>query len=322
MQLLDLLILASHLPHLIAAASLGSTIASHNSLSILHDVLHYHDLIDDLNEARNVTYFAPNNAALKYLADFGINLTTADPDIAKALIYYSLVDGAHSSKSIINNDHIQLVHSSLYPPLFTNVSDGQALKLTKNTTGSQPKVVLETGLQILTEVEESDIEFDHGFIHATGTNMVLPHNVSETCRLGQLKEFLRLVRSSGTELEINTLADMTVFIPHDAAVSRMNPLLEALNPTELAAVVRNHAVAGQVIYQDEVVDPVLEVETISGKVLQMRRGSEGQMFVNNVNIVRSDVLLYGGVAHIIDGILLPGLSKSLVLLCSFVTNGV
>ena len=193
MRLQHFCALAGGLSRLTAAQSLGSTLATHNSFSILYDALDYLGLLDELNSARDATYFAPDNDALKYLADFGINLTTTDPTIARALIFYGLVDGIHSSNSVSKSGNVQLIHSELYPPLFTNVTEGQALKLATNKTESKPSIVLETGLQILTQVTESDIAFDYGLIHGTSTNMVLPHNVSETLRLGQLPEFLDLM---------------------------------------------------------------------------------------------------------------------------------
>ncbi|KAK3713674.1 hypothetical protein LTR37_008368 [Vermiconidia calcicola] len=286
-----------------AAQSLSSTLASHSSFSVLYDVLLFHDMLSDVDAARDATYFAPNNDALKNLADFGINLTTTDPNIARAIIYYGLVNGIHSSDSIINAGDVQLVHSELRPPLFTNVTKGQAVKLTTRATKGRPSVVLETGLEILTKVEESDIAFANGLVHATSTNMVLPHNVSETSRLIHQTEFLRLMQESGTEIELNSLADMTLFIPHNEAISKFRPILDTLTQEQLAAAVTHHAIANEVIYGSTITGSNRTLETVGGGIVQIQRGGQGQIFVNNIEVLRSDLLLYGGVAHIIDGVL-------------------
>lgn len=292
-----------------AAASLATTIASHTSFSLLHDALKYHNLLDRLDAANNVTYFAPNNDALKYLADFGINLTTTEPDIAKAIILYGLTDGVHSSQSIVKSQGAQLIHSALYPPLYTNVTNGQALKLRTNSTGLKENVVLETGLQILTKVVETDIEFDHGTLHGTSTNMVLPHNVSETLKLGQMTEFLGLLQKSGLEAEVNALADMTLFIPYDAAIRRVRPALDMLNKEQLTAVVSQHVVPNHVLYENRLGEARQYHETLGHTMLESRREKHGQIRINNVEVVRQDVLLYGGVGHILDSVVFPESGK-------------
>lgn len=285
------------------AQSLGSAIASQDSFSYLYNALVHHDLLETLNAARNSTYFAPNNDALQYLADFGINLTTTDPAIAKAIVLYGLTDGVHSSQSIIQSSQVQLARSALFPPLFTNVTDGQALKIRTNGTGNGAGIVLETGLQILTKVVETDIPFDHGVMHGTSTNMVLPHNVSETAHLGHLDEFLHLLQGSGLEAEVNALADATVFIPHDKAISGLRPALDMMSKAQLAALIANHVVPNHVLYDSTLGGSRRTVKTLGGAEMTIERTERGQIVVNNVSVVRRDVLLYGGVGHIIDRIL-------------------
>lgn len=307
-----LTLLGSALLSQATSQSLSSAISSQGSFSYLYDALVHHNLLEVLNGARNSTYFAPNNDALQYLADFGINLTTTDHDIAKAIVLYGLTDGVHSSKSIRNDSQVRLARSALFPPLFTNVTDGQALKIRTNGTGNEAGFVLETGLQILTKVVETDIAFDHGVIHGTNTNMVLPHNISETAKLGHLGEFLGLLQRSGVEAEINALADVTIFIPHDKAISRLRPALDMMSKTQLAGIVAQHVVPNHVLYDDTLGHSKRAVETLGGAELTIERNERGEIVVNSVDVVRRDVLLYGGVGHIIDRMLLPGTGKILI----------
>ncbi|KAF2172655.1 hypothetical protein M409DRAFT_49204 [Zasmidium cellare ATCC 36951] len=288
-----------------AADSLRSVLSSRSSFSDLYNVLHFHDLLKDIDRIQNATYFAPNNDALKYLADFGINLTTADPSIARALLYYGLIDGQHSVESILQDDDIQLVQSALHPPLFTNVTDGQALKLRTKRNGEHSTVVLETGLQVLTKLVETDIRFDHGVLHGTSTNMVLPHNISETLNLGNLHEFLRLVKVTDLVPELESLADVTFLFPHDKAIQKLRPVLDILSPIQLAAFVRNHAIPNHVLYGKVIGSANKTLQTVAGGSATIRRYGKGQAYVNDIPIVREDILIYGGVAHIVDDVLFP-----------------
>ncbi|USW47935.1 Putative FAS1 domain-containing protein [Septoria linicola] len=242
--------------------------------------------------------------ALLGLADFGINLTTADPNIARAIFRYSELHGLHASKSVRGSVHqAQAVHSTLQPPLFNNVTKGQAAKL----RGSQEHgIVLETGLGILTPVAEADIDFDNGIIHAIDSNMVLPHNISETARLSKdMTLFAELLSKSQSISTLETLSDATFFIPQDSAILALSPVLDMLTSAQLASIVKQHAVPNQVLYQNLIGETSTRLETLAGTSLQVRRGKRGEIYVDGAEVVRTDILLYGGVAHLIDQVLLP-----------------
>ncbi|KAM3419071.1 hypothetical protein BST61_g5026 [Cercospora zeina] len=299
------LAMASCLLSGVAAKSLDQVLSQHDTFSLLRELLHQHNLVDELESAATATFFAMTNKALYSLADFGINLTTADPNIARAIFKYAQLDAVYTRESIKALHHeAKVVHTALQPPLFNNVTRGQAAKLRSNRTGDGTEILLETGLGVLTPVVEADIPYDHGVIHAIDGNMVLPHNVSETARLGGMTGFLNLLERSDRIPKLESLSDVTIFIPQDEALAKLQPVLDMLTPEQLRSVVAQHVVPNQVLYQT-LFDGVKTLETLDGSTLHIRRGKRGEIFVNDAEVVRTDVLLYGGVAHLISGALLP-----------------
>ncbi|KAF2211550.1 hypothetical protein CERZMDRAFT_68660 [Cercospora zeae-maydis SCOH1-5] len=289
----------------VAAKSLDQVLSQHDDFSLLRELLHQHNLVDELESAATATIFAMTNKALYSLADFGINLTTADPNIARAIFKYAQLGEIYTTESFEALHHeAKVVHTALQPPLFNNVTRGQAAKLRSNRTGDRTEILLETGLGVLTPVVEADIPYDHGIIHAIDANMVLPHNISETARLGGMTDFLNLLERSDSIPKLESLSDVTIFIPQDEALAKLQPILDMLTPEQLKFVVAQHVVPNRVLYQS-LFDGVETMETLDGKTLHIRRGSRGQIFVNDAEVVRTDMLLYGGVAHLINGALLP-----------------
>jgi uncharacterized surface protein with fasciclin (FAS1) repeats len=283
---------------------LSSALATHASFSMLYDVLHQHDLLSVLDVARNKTYFAPNNDALNYLAKFGFNLTQ-NPDVARALVDYGLVEGIHSAESVAKYGDAQILRTSLLPPFFANVSQGQAVKLSANHSASPANIVLETGLQILTRVVLPDIKHDHGLIHGTSTNMVLPEGIVNTTRLNHFTGFLQLIEKSGTGDLLESLKDVTIFIPRNEAVSKVSPMMDLLTPCQLSAIIAYHAVPNAVLYSPSIGGGNHSFKTLGGSTIKIHHGRRDTLHVNDATVLRTDVLLMNGVAHIIEDVLHP-----------------
>ena len=287
------------------AQSLDQVLAKRDSFSLLRDLLHQHGLVDELESTVNTTFFAMTNKAIHNLAGFGINLTTADPNIARAIFKYAQLDAIYTTDTVKALHHeAEVVKTALQPPLFNNVTRGQAAKLRSNRTGGENGILVESGLGVLTPVVEADIPYDHGVIHAIDANMVLPHNISETARLGGMTEFLNLLERSDSVSRLEGLSDATIFSPQDEALARLQPVLDMLASEQLKSVVAQHAVPNRVLYQS-LFDGVETLETLDGSTLRIRRGKRGEIYVNGAEAVRTDLLLYGGVAHLIDAALFP-----------------
>lgn len=293
---------------LTSATSLGQILRRHGSLSLLHEVLLKLDLLSGYEEASNVTFLAMNDEAIIYLADWGLNLTRIDPNIARVILNYHIVEGVLLSEELLrqNREH-QIAHSILRPPVFTNVSDGPAVKLMPRGPDDANKpatLIAQSGLQSVSNIVDFDLRYDSGVVHVIDRNLVLPHNISETTNLvNKLHEFWRLINKSQSKELLEELRDTTIFIPNDAAVQDVLPALDSLTPERLAAIIANHAVPNHVLYHTQFTSHAQEYSTLSGETISVTRKSTDSILVNKANVLEEDVLIYGGVAHVIDKVL-------------------
>lgn len=293
---------------LISAASLGQVLRRHGSLSLLHQVLVELDLLPGYEEAYNVTFLAMNDEAIIYLADWGLNLTQIDPNIARVILDYHVVEGVHLSEELLRQNHEhQIAHSILRPPVFTNVSDGPAVKLMPRGPHDANKpafLMAQSGLQSVSNIVDVDLHYDSGVVHVIDRNLVLPHNISETTNLvNKLHEFWRLINKSQSRELLEELRDTTIFLPNDAAVQEVLPALDSLTPEQLTAVIANHVVPNHVLYRTQFSSRAQEYSTLSGKTISITRNSADNVLVNKANILEEDILIYGGVGHVIDKVL-------------------
>ncbi|KAI9668123.1 MAG: hypothetical protein M1821_000943 [Bathelium mastoideum] len=284
------------------ARSLKSTVSSYPSLSILHSLLNQFDLLDLFDSLSNVTLIAPTDDAYRALAEWGFNVSEVEPFIARALLTYHVLDGAYTTDAIPYSDEPQVVHTLLQPPILTNVTKGAAVKLSRfGSTG----LLVESGLQVIGGVEEADIHFDDGVIHTLNSSMVLPHNISTTAAIGNLFQFLDAMDAAEIVEPVESLKDVTLFIPHDGAFKKLNPLLRMLKPQQLAEVLGYHAVPGRVLYHESLLKHEKTLKTLQGEPILVSTDDSGTVFVNGAQVVRSDLITYGGVAHIINDVLIP-----------------
>lgn len=290
--------------------SLGQTLRRHGSLSLLHEILVKLDLLSGYEEVHHVTFLAMNNEAISYLADWGLNLTQIDPNIARVILDYHIIEGIYPSEELLRQSYEhQITHSILRPPIFTNVSDGPAVKLMSrgpHGTSNRGPLVAQSGLQSISKVVDVDLCYDSGIMHVIDRNLVLPHNISETTHLvNELHYFWRLINKSQSRELLEELADVTIFLPNDAAVQKVLPALDTLTPEQLAAVIANHVVPNHVVYTTQFTSRTKQYSTLGGKTISIIRKSADNVLVNQANILEEDILIYGGVAHVIDKVLFP-----------------
>lgn len=291
-----------------SATSLGQKLRRHGSLSLLYEILVKLDILPYYEKAYNVTFLAMNDEAITYLADWGLNLTQIDPNIARVILDYHIVEGVHLSEDIPRqNDEYQIAHSLLRPPVFTNVSDGPAVKLKLRRPHDANKngdLIAQSGLQSISKIIDVDLRYDSGVVHVIDRNLVLPHNISETTNLvNKLHEFWRLIIKSRSRELLEELPNTTIFLPNDAAVQKVLPVLDSLAPEQLAAIIANHVVPNWVLYHTQFTSSAKEYSTLSGKTISVSRKSADNVTINGANIVEEDILVYGGVAHVIDKVL-------------------
>ena len=284
--------------------------ASHPSLSILHSLLVQFDLVETFDDFSNITFIAPTDEAYIALAKWGFNVSEVDPAVARALLTYHVLDGMHLAGSIPAQgpESALVVHSLLQPPVLTNVTRGATVKLYGNGDGV---VVAESGLQVIGGVEQADVPFEGGILHLLNSSMVLPHNITTTAQVGGLEEFLELMETAGSVDDLEGLKDVTLFVPDNVAIAALRPLLRLLRPSQLTEILGYHVVPGKVLYRDLLAVGNKNFTTLQGAAVQVHSSGAGDISVNNARLLRPDTMIYGGVLHIIDHLLVPESDSSL-----------
>jgi uncharacterized surface protein with fasciclin (FAS1) repeats len=135
----------------------------------------------------------------------------------------------------------------------------------------------------------------------------VPLNLSSTlARLPQLNTSAALGALGATNLvgssnssNLDTLQDITVFVPNNAAFLSIASLFQNASTETLRSVLGYHAVLGSVVFSGDVTNTT--VKTAQGSDLSLSVGNNGTVYVDNARVVVPNILLSNGVAHIIDG---------------------
>jgi transforming growth factor-beta-induced protein len=160
----------------------------------------------------------------------------------------------------------------------------------------------------------TDIAASNGVIHVID-QVILPPSMSETAAMGDIVEtaqaagdFNTLITAVETAGLVETLkgeGPFTVFAPTDEAFASLDEgTLDALlaDPEALSQVLLYHVVPGQVT-ADQVVE-LESAETVEGGSVAIRV-EDGQVFINDAQVIATDVVTSNGVIHVIDKVIVP-----------------
>ena len=121
--------------------------------------------------------------------------------------------------------------------------------------------------------------------------------------------FMAAVKAAGVE-DVLKQANITVFIPNDAAFKRLPDgalanLMKPENKAQLVQLVRNHVVA-RPLPTKEIDGKEFSVQSLAGKSLAVD-ADDGldDIKVNKIKVVKWDVMGDNGVGHEIGRVLLP-----------------
>lgn len=285
---LGVLILATVVP----AQDLKSVLQLHPSLSRLSGLLQQFDLFEKLNLLCDITVLAPTNEAIEELENFGFDFDTVDPIIAQALLTYHVLNGVFSEDSVC--DLPQFLPTLLQPPLVTNVSGGAVVEAYLEGDDA----MFESGLQKEARSIDTNIPFSSGLVHSIDSTLIFPHNISVTAAVAGATTFLENVAAANMVTTIESLADTTIFIPTNRAFEEIG---STGSKDQLASTVQYHVVPSSVMYSTGLSST--SFTTLEGANLTVTVNGDGKIFVNDAQIVTPDLLIYGGVAHVIDKVL-------------------
>ncbi|KAJ4268853.1 hypothetical protein NW762_002923 [Fusarium torreyae] len=315
MQFLTLAALATAV---VAQADLASLISSQDDLSTLAELLALvPDIAQTLSTASNITIFAPTNKAFASVPrdiPEGEAIEQKNDTIAiGALLSNHVWQGYYPAKAVTDIPFFaqSLLDGSFvnYRQPFGNFTGGQYNGIVKNGDN----VVVISGEQELSTVTEADIKLgDSVIIHKIDNPLRFGAPLQLFTRRDNLLAFNAAINAADLPYNFGNLdrdssdlvniSDFTVFIPNDAAFEAIGSVLASVDLKTLQDVLKYHIV-DEVVFSTELANAT--APSLQGADLTFTVAEDGSVWVNGAKVVTANILLFNGVAHVIDGVLNP-----------------
>ena len=156
------------------------------------------------------------------------------------------------------------------------------------------------------EVIITDVKASNGVIHVIDSVILPPKDIIETAVAdGRFTTLATALTAAGLIETLKGEGPFTVFAPTDEAFAKLPAgTIEALlaDKDQLTAILTYHVVPGRVM-ASEVVE-LTSVDTVNSKPA-MIKVEDGKVYINDAQIVITDILTSNGVIHVIDSVILP-----------------
>ena len=146
---------------------------------------------------------------------------------------------------------------------------------------------------------KQDITFDGGIVHVINSVLTVPANITVTATTAGLTSLANALIKVNLLDTVNTLPDITVFAPTNAAFAAINSTVAGLSNAQLASILEYHVISGTVGYSTLLTNGETIPTLDDGANVTITLGN-GTVKVNNANVVIPDVLVANGVVHVID----------------------
>ncbi|MBF8436902.1 fasciclin domain-containing protein [Halanaerobiaceae bacterium Z-7014] len=244
-------------------------------------------LVDALKAEGPLTVFAPNDKAFEDFLnamEMEASELLADPRLANVLKYH-VVPGKVMS---------------------TDLSDGMKADTLLNP--QQIEISINEGVFLNEDIEviTPDVEASNGVIHVID-GVLWPADIVETAVANGFDTLVTAVVTADLVEALQGPGLFTVFAPINEAFDALpSGVLEELldNPEDLADVLLFHVVSGQVMAETVVGLDGQEVETLLGETIEVTI-EDGKVFINDSEVIITDIQTLNGVIHVIDRVLLP-----------------
>ncbi|MCA9991089.1 MAG: fasciclin domain-containing protein, partial [Anaerolineales bacterium] len=277
------------LPPSIAAASLPDivdTAAEAGQFTTLLVAAEAAGLVDTLKGEGPFTVFAPTDDAFAALGDETIAALLADPETLANILLYHVVPG-----EVLAADVAELASAE--------------------TAAGFPVVIKATDDGVMVNnanVVASDIMASNGVIHVIDAVILPPTTdiVDTAIADGRFTTLVAAVEAAGLVDALKGEGPLTVFAPTDDAFAvlgtdTVNSLLA--DPETLASILLYHVVDGAVFSGDVV--KLESATTLNGADITIRVDEDGNVFINDAQVIIADIITTNGVIHVIDAVILP-----------------
>ncbi|KAK4493860.1 hypothetical protein PRZ48_015045 [Zasmidium cellare] len=176
-----------------------------------------------------------------------------------------------------------------------NVTGGQNVGIKADGGGVE---ILSGGLGMSRVVQADIMAPNNVIVHKIDTLLQLPVNVTTTGEATGNTAIVDALRQTGLDDTLDTVADLTVFIPNNQAFEAAQSIIAGADVQTLIKVLSYHAVVGDVLFSSELCTGKLK--TVEGSKVKVTVTGDG-VFVDNAKVVIPDIILSNGVGHVIDG---------------------
>jgi len=277
------------LPPAIVTSSIWDIVVDSPVHQTLEVAVNAAELSGVLDGAGTYTLFAPTDAAFAALPAGTIDALLADPTGALAdILLYHVVGSVAMSGDLSNG---QVITTALGQDITVTIDNGQ--------------VFINNAL-----VTVADIEATNGVVHVIDAVLLqeLPtNNIWDIVSNSDIHNTLQAaIEAAGLVETLQSAGPYTLFAPTDAAFAALPAgLIDALlaDPSgDLTQILFYHVLNGVALSSDLSDGQV--VATLQGQSVTVTF-SNGNVFINDAQVIVADLLADNGVVHVIDAVLVP-----------------
>ena len=243
-------------------------------------------LVDALKGEGPLTVFAPTDDAFAKLPAGTVEALLADPEALANILLYHVAEGRMMASDVVKMDKVAMLQG-------------------KSAVVSQDmgKVMIDNA-----EIIISDILTSNGVIHVIDSVILPKNDIVETAVAdGRFTTLVAALQAADLVETLKGEGPFTVFAPTDEAFAKLpagtiETLLQPENLDQLKNILLYHVVSGKVMAADVV--QLDSAETVLGQNVTIKV-TDGKVFVNDAEVVITDIETYNGVIHVIDSVLLP-----------------
>ena len=245
------------------------------------------ELVETLSGDGPFTVFAPTDDAFNKLPEGTIEALLADILALTDILLYHVVSGEVLAEDVVMLEEAETL-------LGENVEimvEGEAVKI------NDAQVII------------TDILADNGVIHVIDTVLLPPEPLGTIVDIAvEDGRFTTLVTALQAAELVETLSGdgpFTVFAPTDDAFNKLpDDTIEALlaDIPALTDILLYHVVEGEVLAEDVIL--LEEAETLLEEKVEIMLDGD-HVFINDSQVIITDILADNGVIHVIDTVLLP-----------------
>ncbi len=245
------------------------------------------DLADALRADGPFTVFAPTDEAFAALPEGTLEKLLENPEILANVLLYHVVEA-----EVMAADAIAL--------------DGESVT---TLSGESIAISADGGVFVNdAEVTTADVECTNGVIHIIDTVLIPEFDIVETAIMNDdFDTLVTALAETGLDEALQGAGPFTVFAPTDEAFAALpEGLMEDLlaDPDALSDILLYHVVSGSVPAAEVLGLDGEKVTTLSGVELTVTI-EDGDVFVDDSQVVVTDVECSNGIIHAVDAVLVP-----------------